>query len=498
MKKILTLTLSFVTLFSISINASANHNDSNLYIPTPEEIENCYQQLAFPQALALTDVSPVFSQNSTLEDNPLLLLGVISTYAENSNDISVLHTAADLAHKKLIPALSSDDYITILSNEDYTDMFKFSIMDIYSYSAKDSAVLNNANLSEVDKTLKSYIVPNGSLVVDALASIQNKSIISSNELTAIIATEDISARQMALKTMCSEYPNAAYSSIIDILSHEPETSILYRSAVKYLPRLIGNADNLTEADVLNIINCILGNSSDSFVQISCVQALTELNSATASTVLSSHLSSIPVPLVDYYNEKSDFDVISTSAVSVQPFSTTNRLGHAIYRDGVVFDQWHTGIVAHASGPEYSSDGNWVVHARGSGKTTGYDTFDTFLRNKEGEKQNYVGERYMSTMTLSDHYNIFFTAEDMATEAIPYTFVNMISVSLLAPAQLEVSDIEKIRCDGFVEFAYEYNGIKLQASSVYWDISTYLGAINHDGILLTPKTQYDTFDRTNPR
>lgn len=48
---------------------------------------------------------------------------------------------------------------------------------------------------------------------------------------------------------------------------------------------------------------------------------------------------------------------------------------------------------------------------------------------------------------------------------------MISVSLLAPGQLEVSDIEKIRCDGFVEFAYEYNGIKLQASSVYWDIST---------------------------
>ena len=100
--------------------------------------------------------------------------------------------------------------------------------------------------------------------------------------------------------------------------------------------------------------------------------------------------------------------------------------------------------------------------------------------------------------MSDHHNVFFVADDMATEAIPYTFLNMISVSILAPGQLEVSDIEKIRCDGFVEFAYEYNGIELQASSVYWDISTYLGAINHDALLMTPKTQYDTFDRTCPR
>ena len=87
---------------------------------------------------------------------------------------------------------------------------------------------------------------------------------------------------------------------------------------------------------------------------------------------------------------------------------------------------------------------------------------------------------------------------MATEAILYTFLNMISVSLLAPAQLEVSDIDKIRCDGFEEFAYGCNRIELQSSSVYGDSSTYLGVVNHDGVLLTPKTQYDTFDGTNLR
>lgn len=166
-------------------------------------------------------------------------------------------------------------------------------------------------------------------------------------------------------------------------------------------------------------------------------------------------------------------------------------------DGVPLGQWHTGIVAHIYGPEYTSSGNWIAQARGLNKTTGYNTFAEFMTNSAGETGNYIAERYISAMTSTDHYNIFYTADDLATEGIPYTAVNLISVSLLALTNIAVSDISKIRCDGFVEYAYEYNNIQLQGST-YWNISTYLGAMNHDGLLMTPTTQYNAFDSTNPR
>ena len=508
MKRYLSIILSLALLLSVSVSAISLDDESTLFIPSPSEIETYYRQMLSSSSEQNSKTSTLSLQAEANSDtNPLLILGAICSYAEENDDISALQNAVEIAREDLIPNLSADDYVTILSNEDYTDMFKFSVMDMYSYSAKTSPARMTKDFSEVDKILNGYVIPNGALVVDALASIQDKSIINADELAAIISSNDTSARQMALKTMCSEYPDLAYSAILNILSQESESSIVYRSAINFLPRLVNDSSNLTEATVLQIIDSILENTNDSFVQITCVQALAEVNSAAAAEILSNHIFSISEPLINYYNSNSDFTVDSgngVSIVSVQPRSTSNRIGHAIYRDGVVFDQWHTGIVAHASGPEYfvpgseEEDNQWVVHARGSGKTTGYDTFDTFMRNKQDEYQGYVGERYMSTMTLSDHHNVFFVADDMATEAIPYTFLNMISVSILAPGQLEVSDIEKIRCDGFVEFAYEYNGIELQASSVYWDISTYLGAINHDALLMTPKTQYDTFDRTCPR
>ena len=87
------------------------------------------------------------------------------------------------------------------------------------------------------------------------------------------------------------------------------------------------------------------------------------------------------------------------------------------------------------------------------------------------------------MTNSEHYDIFFTADDLATEGIPYTLPNLISVGLFLPSYLEIADIEKIRYVGFIEFANEYNDVKLQGDA-YWDISTHLGTMNHDGLLMT--------------
>lgn len=505
MRKILSVILFLALLCAISVTAFAIDTKATPSVPTPTEIEDCYQNIKSTPSLTQTYIPSALELKDNIGDNPLLMLGVVSAYAEENKDASVLSAIAEEVYEDILPVLSEDDYVSILSSEGYTDMFKFSIMDIYSCSAKTrlSQTQSEISSSKVDEVLKEYISPDDPLVVDALASIQNKSIISAEELEELVKDGDISAKQMALKTMCSVYPNDAYASVKDILSNESTDSMLFNSAIHFLPRLVNATDNLTETEAIEIIDGILRDTSDDFTQISCVQALAELDSIDAANVLSAHISFIPTSLVDYYNERSQFKVVATQASSIQPASTSNRLGHAIYRDGVALDQWHTGIVAHISGPEYHAgnnddDNKWVAHARGTGKTTGFDTFDTFMRNSSGVSQGYVGERYMSSMTNSDHYNIFYTAVDLANEAIPYTFVNMISIGLFAPTNYDISDIEKIRCDGFVEYAYESNGIKLQGDYSNWDISTASGAVNHNALELTPKSQYDAFNRTNPR
>ena len=57
-----------------------------------------------------------------------------------------------------------------------------------------------------------------------------------------------------------------------------------------------------------------------------------------------------------------------------------------------------------------------------------------------------------------------------------------------------SDILGIRCDGFVEYCYEYNNIKVFGSDSYWNISLTDSRCQdeHGGFLLTPKSQAQNY------
>ena len=49
----------------------------------------------------------------------------------------------------------------------------------------------------------------------------------------------------------------------------------------------------------------------------------------------------------------------------------NRLGNALYRDGVLGGlEWHAGLVGHANGPMYNG-GAWVIHHPGPDNVVEY-------------------------------------------------------------------------------------------------------------------------------
>lgn len=60
--------------------------------------------------------------------------------------------------------------------------------------------------------------------------------------------------------------------------------------------------------------------------------------------------------------------------------------------------------------------------------------------------------------------------------------------------VQPEDIATIRCDGFVEYSYEYNGIRIGGGSSDWNVCIDKDAnFNaHSGFAITPKKQAENY------
>ncbi len=161
-------------------------------------------------------------------------------------------------------------------------------------------------------------------------------------------------------------------------------------------------------------------------------------------------------------------IIVILSISTFPvFAQTGFEGMACYRDGVLGGvEWHSGIMVKPA-VNYSSP---IVHIAGSGYTVTTCSFTTF---KDGNNFEGIYEPYgVSSGDLDYAKNM---ALDLTSEGISYTAYNMISHSA-TDTWIFPEDIIKLRCDGVVEYCYEYYGIEVQAAednygNYHWDISS---------------------------
>ena len=64
-----------------------------------------------------------------------------------------------------------------------------------------------------------------------------------------------------------------------------------------------------------------------------------------------------------------------------------------------------------------------------------------------------------------------TARDLVAEGIPYTFAGMMGYAIDDTKDtIQPDEIASIRCDGGVEYCYEYNGHRIFGKSSAWNIS----------------------------
>ncbi len=183
-----------------------------------------------------------------------------------------------------------------------------------------------------------------------------------------------------------------------------------------------------------------------------------------------------------------------AAVFVTPASAaTGYQGYAIYRDGVqAWDggpviNWHAGIMYD---PYTSTSSIPLIHTPGKGYVR-FATWNDFMEGNHNFKGVYAPK---GGIISADRDKVRNMSYKLATDQIPYHFWGQMFVDEAVfgttQTRIEPRNITGMRCDGVVEYCYEYCNYKIYGGISTWNISKNdkecFNKHNHIGI--NPETQ----------
>ena len=167
-------------------------------------------------------------------------------------------------------------------------------------------------------------------------------------------------------------------------------------------------------------------------------------------------------------------------------AATGYQGYAIYRDGVFFNtDWHAGIMDEP----YSTNVLPVTHHPGSGKHVGYGSWSGFLDGNTF-KGVYKPKKYAYS---ADRDKFVAMGRKLISESIAYNVGYQVYYNTSTSGTwVEASEITSMRCDGLVEYIYEWYNFRVYGSDTYWDVSKvgFWSRDHHSGTAVTPKKQKD--------
>ncbi len=177
-------------------------------------------------------------------------------------------------------------------------------------------------------------------------------------------------------------------------------------------------------------------------------------------------------------------VLLSSSVS-SALAANGYEGYAIHRDGAFLGTtWHAGLMDEAYSTYYLP----VLHIAGLSGGVKWDSWDNFI-NGNTFKGVY---RPQGGISSTGRDLVKATGRALRTENIGYTPLSQIDYGAYVLSQTWVypGDIGLIRCDGVVEYSFEWNGYRIFGSDSLWDISRAgLGYLaQHSLAIVTPKSQ----------
>lgn len=174
-----------------------------------------------------------------------------------------------------------------------------------------------------------------------------------------------------------------------------------------------------------------------------------------------------------------------------PFQSDNTVqaasgyqGYAVYRDGVFFNTtWHAGIYIQPSSSHYSP----IVHAAGGTSKVSEDSLESFL---DGE--NYKGVYKPNNSPTSSYRDLYVAmARNLASQNISYNLAYQVYYNTsTASTYVQPNEVSSMRCDGVVEYIYEFYSARVYGSDAQWDVTRNDSSIrnHHSGIAITPRSQ----------
>lgn len=161
-------------------------------------------------------------------------------------------------------------------------------------------------------------------------------------------------------------------------------------------------------------------------------------------------------------------------------------GYAVYRDGVITDgtlnvNWHAALMDKAT----MNSSLPVTHIGGLGQRVKYASWSEFMDGK-----SYMGIYRPKKAPNAAAFDSFVVmGRKLVNDNISYTLFGQIDYNS-SSNWVYTSDITRIRCDGVVEYCYEWNNYRVYGADDCWDICypTSKNKQEHSGIKVTPKSQ----------
>lgn len=508
-------------LFSIILSLALTFGSMSVAIadevqlPTPEEIDSMHLLTPILEAETEAESETALQALADLDaDGKLLALAQIAEFAEEQNDPEILIAFLPYIGEDLMDSLEATTATAILESNAYSDLFKIYVIDFahtldnFSSASYNEALVDVAMDSSKSDELRVYAAHDidTSMVSNPVAVYE----------TLYDDASSMDDKMLMLKDIGFVDPATARELSLDVLdNYESYESRIVTMANKAYVRSINGEQELIDDIIAR--NREMMATGDAELINGCVLALSELEEPEAvelilslpnldelsgkyelvernisgvmsflekqdSSTVKKIIEAIPVeqfiPLIkeklsDNPREMDQvINTIESASSEVLPYATSSNLeGYAIYRDGVgawEFDAWHAGIITEANSTKESITS--IVHHSGEG-VVGSVNYNTF------ENGNNFKGVYRKTTSTTTRGSIVRTADQLTTEAIAYTFTSLLTYrdGMLSNSLIHPEDITGIRCDGVVEYCYEYNNVIIRAGS----IATPSGADTHN-------------------
>lgn len=468
--------------------------------------------LAILPVLATEAILP----ESSMPENPEELLDALDTMLQTST----LSTEGENSYFTILyeqrDGISSSKYLEYVSDESHSTDARVITLELL----KDSSSLNEQTSEQLKADLRNETNPDVSQHILMTAQFDQPE--DSALLKEMIQNKDPDTAAMSLRVLTHNDPDQAMDIADGLLANKNTSPILFRQAIHSMASALEDSNKEAKLEYINRCKEILSETSDSTTVDAVASSLASLHDidAICAVLESEQIDDIMktytlgqneeyLSELDYSLLTEEYKAVLSQSMSIYPIEdvcnrlgietpvlveprATNFTGFVVYRDGVEIpfneNDWHAALMNR----ENSSGSDAVIHIPHDREFVQKASWNSFIGvDKNGNPVNnfMCVYRQKSNPTLSQRNLVVGMARTLLSQKTGYSIFGPVAFyNDLTYGKIEPSDVIGVRCDGVVEYCYEYYGHPVFGGSSNWDVSLAQNKQAHAWPALSPIVQ----------